>query len=168
MVMFTIYLHSSASHQSISLCLCSSHGINTNSPLSSRLRENEGKRQKKRQRGKKAKSEQDKKREEGRDTKLEEVGGTFQVKTCPRTTIRTKTNVQSGVKKYTAPHSPIMVPDKSDFTCHELVTQWWERAAYEKWKQWNIVTNNGQDKIKMNENVAINHWKVSGWGLGCK
>lgn len=41
MEMFTIYLHASASHQSISLCLCSSHGINTNSPLSSKLREAE-------------------------------------------------------------------------------------------------------------------------------
>ncbi|TNN50124.1 hypothetical protein EYF80_039668 [Liparis tanakae] len=32
-----VYLHSSASHQSSSRCLCSSHGINTNSPPSSRL-----------------------------------------------------------------------------------------------------------------------------------
>lgn len=52
-VMFAIYLHSSASHQSISLCLCSSHGINTNSPLSSRLRVKEkGRKRHKREKGK--------------------------------------------------------------------------------------------------------------------
>lgn len=40
------YLHSSASHQSISVCLCSSHGINTNSPLSSKLGKQETKAEK--------------------------------------------------------------------------------------------------------------------------
>lgn len=42
----TAYLQSSASHQSISLCLCSSHGINTNSPLSSKLGKQEPKAEK--------------------------------------------------------------------------------------------------------------------------
>lgn len=32
-----VYLHSSDSHQSISRCRCSSHGINASSSLSSRL-----------------------------------------------------------------------------------------------------------------------------------
>lgn len=73
-VMFAIYLHSSASHQSISLCLCSSHGINTNSPLSSRLRVKEkGRKRHKREKGK-GRARHKKEREEGRDTKLEEEG----------------------------------------------------------------------------------------------
>lgn len=132
--MFTLYLHSSASHQSISLCLCSSHGINTNSPLSSRL--TEWKRQEARQR----RDEEEEGRVLGRTNitrKHTDQNKDQQVARSQKINRGTLTNQQRHLLFQTK---------------HGHKLWWWEVATYGKWKKLSILREewSGGKKQKRN------------------